>query len=285
MDWTGIIGGLGGSIVSGLFGQSSAKEAANRQFEHQLALMDKQHQYQVDDFRHRYQWSVNDMRSAGLNPILAATQGIGGNINGVSSGAASLAMAPSPDFASSFNSAYQTATGKEIAKLSNDVARGELRLHEMDINSANKKRENDIRLDNLHYDLDKWQAEQANSRADMMNDAKIKQMFEELRITAEHYERMDANDSVKAAAAMRSADASGLMAAIAHEKGLSDIQMNEAREAYLGLQSANEAEQLEWQEYLNDHKEIRGAVGLIGSFFDTAGMFLKARYLGRSIAN
>lgn len=39
---------------------------------------------QADMYKHRYQWAVEDMRKAGLNPILAATSGIGGSFSGAS---------------------------------------------------------------------------------------------------------------------------------------------------------------------------------------------------------
>lgn len=39
---------------------------------------------QADMYKHRYQWAVDDMRKAGLNPILAATSGIGGSFSGAS---------------------------------------------------------------------------------------------------------------------------------------------------------------------------------------------------------
>ncbi len=38
----------------------------------------------VQNYAQRYQLAVKDMQAAGLNPILAATSGIGGNIQGVS---------------------------------------------------------------------------------------------------------------------------------------------------------------------------------------------------------
>ena len=39
---------------------------------------------QADMYKHRYQWAVEDMRKAGLNPILAATSGISGSFGGAS---------------------------------------------------------------------------------------------------------------------------------------------------------------------------------------------------------
>ena len=56
--------------------------------------------WNVENYKHRYQWAVEDMRNAGLNPILAATNGIGGSIAGAS--AASVGMS---DIGSTMNSA------------------------------------------------------------------------------------------------------------------------------------------------------------------------------------
>lgn len=58
---TGIAGVLGG-VASALGASSSAREA-NRQAKF--------------NYKHRYQWQVEDMRKAGINPMLSATQGAG----------------------------------------------------------------------------------------------------------------------------------------------------------------------------------------------------------------
>jgi hypothetical protein len=61
------------SIIGGALSNSAARHAAT------LA-----NQRNVYNYQHRYQWAMQDMQKAGLNPILAATQGIGGSINGAS---------------------------------------------------------------------------------------------------------------------------------------------------------------------------------------------------------
>lgn len=126
------------SIAGGLFGQSKAQDyadaSAKLQFERQKELMKQSHDYQVADYQHRYQWSAQDLRAAGLNPILAATQGIGGSIHGVSTGTASMAQTPVQDFGrigEVFNSARSISQQKEIAKMQNDVALGELQVKKM----------------------------------------------------------------------------------------------------------------------------------------------------------
>lgn len=58
---------------------------ANRQARSNMRL---QNEMQKHNFRHRYQWTMEDMKEAGLNPILAYSQGTGGGVGGVGSAAA-----------------------------------------------------------------------------------------------------------------------------------------------------------------------------------------------------
>lgn len=67
--------------------------------------------WNVDNYKHRYQWAVDDMRAAGLNPILAATNGIGGSISGAS--AASIGMS---DIGSTMNSSKAASAAERQAK-------------------------------------------------------------------------------------------------------------------------------------------------------------------------
>lgn len=67
--------------------------------------------WNVENYKHRYQWAVEDMRNAGLNPILAATNGIGGSIAGAS--AASVGMS---DIGSTMNSARAAGAAERQAK-------------------------------------------------------------------------------------------------------------------------------------------------------------------------
>lgn len=67
--------------------------------------------WNVENYKHRYQWAVDDMRQAGLNPILAATNGIGGSISGAS--AASVGMS---DIGSTMNSAKAASAAERQAK-------------------------------------------------------------------------------------------------------------------------------------------------------------------------
>ena len=73
--------------------------------------------WNVENYKHRYQWAVEDMRNAGLNPILAATNGIGGSISGAS--AASVGMS---DIGSTMNSAKAASAAERQAKNAEHLA-------------------------------------------------------------------------------------------------------------------------------------------------------------------
>ena len=72
-----ITGGIS-SIIGGALSNSADRHAAT--------VSNQRNQY---NYQHRYQWSMDDMQKAGLNPMLAATQGIGGSVNGASALASS----------------------------------------------------------------------------------------------------------------------------------------------------------------------------------------------------
>lgn len=67
-----VTGGIS-SIIGGALGNSASRHSAT-----------VANQRNVYNYQHRYQWAMEDMQKAGLNPMLAATQGIGGSINGAS---------------------------------------------------------------------------------------------------------------------------------------------------------------------------------------------------------
>ncbi len=69
----GAVAGGVSSIIGGALSNSAARHAAT-----------VANQRNIYNYQHRYQWAMEDMQKAGLNPMLAATQGIGGSINGAS---------------------------------------------------------------------------------------------------------------------------------------------------------------------------------------------------------
>ncbi len=78
----GLLGNLG---LGSLFGAADKLVGGAIDLHYNKKNMDYQAKIQEQQYRHRYQWATEDMKQAGLNPILAATSGIGGSFSGVSS--------------------------------------------------------------------------------------------------------------------------------------------------------------------------------------------------------
>lgn len=78
----GLLGNLG---LGSLFGAADKFIGGAIDHYYNKKNMDYQAKIQEQQYRQRYQWSTEDMKKAGLNPILAATSGIGGSLSGVSS--------------------------------------------------------------------------------------------------------------------------------------------------------------------------------------------------------
>ena len=74
--WGALIGaGIG--AISSAFGAKQQNKAAQAAAERQMA-------FQRESAQNRYQWTMADMKKAGLNPILAYKQGGGGTLGGSS---------------------------------------------------------------------------------------------------------------------------------------------------------------------------------------------------------
>ncbi len=74
-----LLGGIASAFGSGLINNYFNRKST-----------DHANDLNVANYSRRYQLAVQDMKAAGLNPILAATSGIGGNIQGVSGFSASV---------------------------------------------------------------------------------------------------------------------------------------------------------------------------------------------------
>ncbi len=277
MDWSGVIGNIGGAVIGGLFGKSSAQD----QFERQKDLMELQHKYQVEDFRHRYQWSTEDMKAAGLNPILAATSGIGGNISGVSAGNA--AMAPTPDFAGAINSGL----ARDLVKSEMKIKQQEADTNRMNALTAARNVDNEVAFRTGTLQLkQEYQAFQMKLEQEM-NDAKIRNMVDTLEATKAHYERQDMNGAAAASAAMAQAAASQEMARIAEENGISLRALQDAEAVLKSEQAGTEAQRhlTEEQKTLRamwenspEYRTSQSAVGMVASVLSLASMAQGVRY-------
>lgn len=131
--------------------------------------------WNVENYKHRYQWAVEDMRKAGLNPILAATNGIGGSISGAS--AASVGMS---DIGSTMNSAKAASAAERQAKNAENLAVSQIEKNVAEADSVRQSTHgtvlqngilaNDLNLreqtyeKRLGYELEKMDLELENLR-------------------------------------------------------------------------------------------------------------------------
>jgi hypothetical protein len=107
--------------------------------------------WNVENYKHRYQWAVEDMRRAGLNPVLAATNGIGGSISGAS--AASVGMS---DIGSTMNSARAASAAQRQAKNAEHLAVSQIEKNVAEADSTRQAThgivlDNGIKANNLNF--------------------------------------------------------------------------------------------------------------------------------------
>ena len=131
MSWISAAIGGASSIISGALNNSAARHAATVANERN-----------VYNYQHRYQWAMDDMQKAGLNPMLAATQGIGGSINGASALAGSYNIAEGVTGGMSAGAAANSAqAAKKQADTAARLADGTLNKleSEVSLNAASAK--------------------------------------------------------------------------------------------------------------------------------------------------
>lgn len=130
-----IAGSVLGSAVQNHYNSANAAQA---------------NEWNVENYKHRYQWAVEDMRKAGLNPILAATNGIGGSISGAS--AASVGMS---DIGSTMNSARSSEAAMRQAKIAESLSTSQIEKNVADADSTRQAThgiviDNGIKANNLN---------------------------------------------------------------------------------------------------------------------------------------
>lgn len=99
----GLVSSLGSGLISSVFNRKSTNHAND---------------LNVQNYSQRYQLAVQDMKAAGLNPILAATSGIGGNIQGVSGFSSSV-----PSIGSEANAISSSALSRKQANNADALAK------------------------------------------------------------------------------------------------------------------------------------------------------------------
>lgn len=144
MSWlSNTLGNIAGSVLGGL----GSSEVQSKYNEEAIRL---QNELNVENYKHRYQWAVDDMRAAGLNPILAATNGIGGSISGASAGTIGMS-----DIGANMNSARSSSAAERQAKNAEHLAVSQIEKNVAEADSTRQAThgivlDNGIKANNLN---------------------------------------------------------------------------------------------------------------------------------------
>ena len=162
----GAIAGGVSSIIGGALSNSAARHAAT-----------VANQRNIYNYQHRYQWSMEDMQKAGLNPMLAATQGIGGSINGASALSANYNIGEGVTAGMSAQAAGNSAkaanknadTGSRVAdktikKLDSDITLNAASAKNLEAESAGKSLANKLAQDTYQDNLALYKQNLANAK-------------------------------------------------------------------------------------------------------------------------
>ena len=144
MSWlSDTLGNIAGSVLGGL----GSSEVQSKYNEEAIRL---QNELNVENYKHRYQWAVDDMRAAGLNPVLAATNGIGGSISGASAGTIGMS-----DIGANMNSARSSSAAERQAKNAEHLAVSQIEKNVAEADSTRQAThgivlDNGIKANNLN---------------------------------------------------------------------------------------------------------------------------------------
>ena len=117
----GLLGNLG---LGSLFGVADKFVGGAIDNYYNKKNMDYQAKIQQMMYQHRYQWAVDDLKKAGLNPILAATSGIAGSMPGVSS-----ASSFGGDVANAAVGVSNSAAANKSAKTGEELGKSTIKLN------------------------------------------------------------------------------------------------------------------------------------------------------------
>lgn len=302
-----IVAGIGSELLGGFMSRSSASDAAQEQFENQKALMEIQNQYNVENYKHRHQWEVADLRAAGLNPILSANSGA--SVAAASGGTAGMPQATHQyDFSKAINALANSALVKKQTELAeydaetkritadadylrakNDEARTPSAIAQQDSTARLMVKQSEMldknyELQKLYNDANIREIDQRIINSVMEVEAKVQY----LKDTGEAAKISASAQVMNAHASMASAQAQQLIADVAAANGIStralnaalegkaDAETKEAMERALKIQA--ETGVLDWQlqkdkahNPLSDPSEQ----GLVNKLFMGAGEILR----------
>lgn len=131
-----------GGYLGGQMSTANSKELLKKQFKYQKELMQIQNDYNVHNFQHQNQWRVDDLRAAGLNPILSASGGTAVapvSNPGVSAGSNSNSLSRDSGLTHLMRDLVQLNSAKTASEIEYNKASAAERVSAAALNSAKTK--------------------------------------------------------------------------------------------------------------------------------------------------
>lgn len=298
---TAALVGAGADLLGGLMGNAFSSAAEGDAFADNVALMRFQNDLNVKNYKHRHQWEVEDLRAAGLNPILSANSGA--TVAGT--GLPTMAQRKTPDFdvSKAANAITQSALAKKQIEIADKNAESErikadadmLRARQdeartpsaISLNTAQEKEAlKKVEMADKYYDMDKLykEAQVSELQARIINATMQAKAYVEYMAIKGQADLISANaHSASAAAANRQAAASERMAEIADANGISE---RELKKVLSGKADAETQEAMERVAKIAQERGIQSAHNPMATNDDDAGFardFLMG--LGETVRN
>lgn len=276
MSWLGnFAGAVGSSILGGAIGDffggrsSARQEAANRK------LMEYQNQLNVENYKHRYQWQMADMRAAGLNPILSANLGAGGASAASLAGVGMANPTGIGDIGTNFSANQRLKTEEKLKNRELDIADKEADTHRLAEENTAKDLEFRQGLDKEKWLLDSEIKKRGFALEELKVNKEIEMKLRELEGRLELMKAQGESAQNVGYAALMQAENSGVLAETARLNGISQRDLQSAEKIYKEAQAKTEGEREKYlREVLNDpiHRGVADAVGLIHSVIQFGAM-------------
>lgn len=117
MSLLGTIGAIAGSIGGSLFDRNEARHSAKTQYKYNDWLQNDNQAFQLKMAQNAHQYEMNDLKKAGLNPVLSAQGSSAGSIAGSSSPQGTSPGNPGGKFSEIMNTALNSVQVNSSKKL------------------------------------------------------------------------------------------------------------------------------------------------------------------------
>ena len=293
-----VIGAVG-DIAGGFLGNMFSSAAEGDAFSNQASLMTWQNARNVENYQNRHFWEVEDLKRAGLNPILSANSGAA--VPSAAAGQMQQRKTPEFDITKAMNAVANSALAQKQVKLAEfnadtDRMKAEadyIRAHveESKSPSAIWQAETQAKLNefNIENGRNMYQLQKA------MNEAQVSKINQDIinaailtAAQAEMYHKTGDAALMQASASQSMAGAAWAQAEIAQKVGMSEVELKNVLAGKAGQETleafertkktAEEAKSIEWNRKVSetDHPTAYYGEGTFGGIIKRAGEYLKS---------